>query len=332
MPNTGSVTPPATTPPLASTSYAPSPGPAAAEQDPFLAQTARISLTEQDRLEGYDVGLLAARPRGRYSNDEGAGGLGDDDDSLGRGEKYGGAATRVAAPHPGGQGLPPAVGAGALGSAGALGMGVEMMGMGGDAGAKEYGSGGGLTAGGMERSSGTTAMSGKRKPWFLRPLPLCLLVAFIVAVALAVGLGVGLTVHHSSSSSDSSSASNDTLSGSRSSRSSRTGSNNGTVVPSSLYSSYTSDHPITTDSDGATTTDDGDSTPMTLSPSSIPEQTATDLITAATPATSAGNLPIPAGSAAVINGTTYSALTRTSSVASSTITARARRAVRNWRA
>ncbi|GAA5918359.1 hypothetical protein JCM6882_007299 [Rhodosporidiobolus microsporus] len=335
MPNTGSVTPPATTPPLASTSYAhPSPGAGtSAERDPFLGAAARIPLTEEERQEGYDVELLNARPRGRYSADAAS------DDSLSRGEKYGGAGLGPVTTHPGGAAgaLPPPLAASAL-PAGAYGVGIGGAALGAVGSGAERpggGGGGGKEYGALEHSSGTTAMSGKkRKPWFLRPLPLGLLAAFIVAVALAVGLGVGLSTRHSSSSSDdddSASSNSSRISRSLSSRSRTATISTGTVVPSSLYSSYTVDHPQSESSSIISTSvsvDDDTSSSTTIL---LPTLTSIPSVTALA---TTGNIPIPAASAATVNGTVYSALTNTpdETGAAASATARVRYArQRYWR-
>ncbi|GAA5827739.1 hypothetical protein JCM11251_007649 [Rhodosporidiobolus azoricus] len=336
MPNTGSVTPPATSsPPLASTSYAlPSPGAGtSAEGDPFLGAAARIPLTEEERQEGYDVELLNARPRGRYSADAAS------DDSLSRGEKYGAglvpitshpAATPGAVPPP----LAPTGAAGLPAGAYGVGLGAAALGVSGAGAAERPGGVGKEYGGAMEHSSGTTAMSGKRKPWFLRPLPLGILTAFIVAVALAVGLGVGLSNRHSSTSDsdeDAVGGNSTRISRSSSSRSRSTTVSTGTVVPSSLYSSYTSDHPQSEESLSSTTSAlDGEETasPTTsvLLPTSLSVPTITGLATT-------GNIPIPAASAATVNGTVYSAITSVDEIAAAvSATARARWArQRYWR-
>ncbi|GAA5978606.1 hypothetical protein JCM11641_002785 [Rhodosporidiobolus odoratus] len=324
MPRTGSVTPTRGSPPLASTSYAPPPSSNA--DDPFLAQTAQIDLTEQDRQEGYDVELLNARPRGRASEDEMAGAS---DDSLPRGEmeKYGGAGLMPVMTHPGvGLGalpppLPP-VGAAPAGAGAMLGAGMGGLGAGGAA-AKEAG------YGGLEHGSGTTARSGKRKPWFMRPLPLGILALFLVAVALAVGLGVGLAKRNSSSHDDDPPP---PVSASRSSSRSRTRTGTlttGTVVPSSLYSSYTVDHPQTTDSASTsestiTSSADGQTASETDS-SSVSVITSAPSPASGTTLATTGNLPIPAASATTISGSIIiSALTADDTISLVTQTATAR--------
>lgn len=305
----------------------------ASERDPFLAQTAGIPLTEQDRQEGYDVELLNARPRGRYSTDLAAGvgtGHDTDDDSLSGREKYtAGAVAPVASHH--GTGLAPGIGAGAplAAGAGAGGIALGPIGSGpqyayggidGGAGAtpvaynKEYPGGGGPGGGGGEFSggnSGTTAVSGRRKPWFLRPLPLLLVIGVIIGIALAVGLGVGLSQHHSGKSNNL--AASGGSSGDRNSTSSRTSrsrsiGSTGTVVPSSLYSSYTSEHPQSTTTlsaivvESAITTANGTITTATFVTSVPVPANGTTLATT-------GNRPVPAASSTMINGTVLSALT-----------------------
>lgn len=307
----------------------------ASERDPFLAQTAGIPLTEQDRQEGYDVELLNARPRGRYSTDLAAGGAGHDtdDDSLSGREKYtAGAVAPVASHH--GNGLAPGLGAGAplAAAAGAGGIALGPIGSGpqyayggidGGAGPvaynKEYpgGGGGGANGGGggggefSGGNSGTTAVSGRRKPWFLRPLPLLLVIGVIIGIALAVGLGVGLSQHHSGKSNNL--AASGGSSGDRNSTSSRTSrsrsiGSTGTVVPSSLYSSYTSEHPQSTTSlsaivvESAITTANGTITTATFVTSVPVPANGTTLATT-------GNRPVPAASSTTINGTVLSALT-----------------------
>ncbi|GAA5962290.1 hypothetical protein JCM8115_004283 [Rhodotorula mucilaginosa] len=304
----------------------------ASERDPFLAQTAGIPLTEQDRQEGYDVELLNARPRGRYSTDLAAAGTGHDtdDDSLSGREKYtAGAVAPVASHH--GTGLAPGIGAGAplAAGAGAGGIALGPIGSGpqyayggidGGAGAtpvaynKEYPGGGGPGGGGGEFSggnSGTTAVSGRRKPWFLRPLPLLLVIGVIIGIALAVGLGVGLSQHHSGKSNNL--AASGGSSGDRNSTSSRTSrsrsiGSTGTVVPSSLYSSYTSEHPQSTTTlsaivvESAITTANGTITTATFVTSVPVPANGTTLATT-------GNRPVPAASSTMINGTVLSALT-----------------------
>ncbi|EMS20496.1 uncharacterized protein RHTO_03415 [Rhodotorula toruloides NP11] len=331
MPRTGSLTPPIPSPPLANPQHArshhtsppasPQPThrpqtPLENDQDPFLAQVARIPLTEEDRQEGYDVELLNARPRGRYSSDlaPAAGASDADHDSLlgagALGEKYGAGAGGGGL---GGSGapLPPRAGLGS-GSHGAL-----VPGGGGGYGSpgKEFGldSNGGY--------SGTTAQSGarERKPWFLRPLPLVALVGFIVACALAIGLGVGLSLKHSNTTASTSrSSGNSTVSGSGSRSGSRTSTRTrtmttGTVVPSSLYSSYTSLHPQTDDSTtaslGWTSTVGATATETTTLPSAL---TSVPSPASGTTLATSGNLPIPAASATTISGSiTISALTAT---------------------
>ncbi|GAA5863366.1 hypothetical protein JCM8547_006960 [Rhodosporidiobolus lusitaniae] len=343
MPRTGSVTPPtARTPPLHSASP---PATAADQADPFLRQATRLSLTEQDRQEGYDVELLNARPRGgRYSVDEGS-------DNGAAGEKYGGGALAPvhssggpAGLHNGGMG-PVAAG---MGAGGAL-LGVGRAGLGGGLG----GGAGGAAAGGPgdaalsakeygsahPAGSGTTARSGRRKPWFLRPLPLGILAGTLIAIALAVGLGVGLSTRHSSS--DKSSNSTTTASGLRSiSTRTRTGTatDTGTVIPSSLYSSIVSEHPeLTATSSEATetSTSSGDDTPESTSDLSSITTVPSPSSTTALATTS--NVPIPAASYTVVDGTTYSALTTasggTTAASLATVTARARvRRRYEWRA
>ena len=368
MPHTGTITPPQASPPLASSfggprgaSSPPPPPPPAAnnpasqpprassttpplsrEQDPFLAQTAAIPLSERDRQEGYDVELLNARPRGRYSSDLGAGA---DDDSLGGGrEKYGaglaavhshpggGAAAAAAAPVPalgalGGAGLGP-VGSGAGAGALAAGPGVSYGAMhpggaaAGPPAVKEYGAD---SSGGH---SGATAHSGKRRrPWYLRPLTLLILALFIIAVALAVGLGVGLSERDSRSKSDdlSASSSNSTLRSRLSTTRTRSGTaSTGLVVPSSDTSYWSSlatvtDDPSSSRAEGETGS--GISTDVPSSITSIPSP-----VTATTLATT-GNLPIPANSSTVISGLTISVLSTTdeSTAARATAAARMRR-------
>ncbi|GEM12570.1 hypothetical protein Rt10032_c22g6587 [Rhodotorula toruloides] len=320
MPRTGSVTPPHPSPPLVqpvaaaySRSHHISPPsspqathpPLGNDQDPFLAQVARIPLTEEERQEGYDVELLNARPRGRYSSDLGAAtagaGAGAGASDASHDSLLGGALGGAAGP---GAGLGP-VGSG---SHGALVPG----------GAGGYGSAGkefGLDSNGGY--SGTSAQSGReRKPWFLRPLPLMALVGFIVACALAIGLGVGLSVKHSNGAS--SSSGNSTVSdpgsrsGSRTSTRTRT-MTTGTVVPSSLYSSYTSLHPQTDDSTTAsldrTSTAGAAVTQTTTLPSSL---TSVPSPASGTTLATSGNRPVPAASATTISGSiTISALTAT---------------------
>ncbi|BGP03177.1 hypothetical protein RTBOTA2_005973 [Rhodotorula toruloides] len=347
MPRTGSLTPPIPSPPLANPQHArshhisppssPQPTqrpqtPLENDQDPFLAQVARIPLTEEDRQEGYDVELLNARPRGRYSSDLAAatGASDADHDSLlggVHGEKYGAGAAGLGgtgAPLPPRAGLAPGLaGAGALGGAAGLGAGL------GPVGSGSHGAlvpGGGYGSPGKEFGldsnggySGTTAQSGgrERKPWFLRPLPLMALVGFIVACALAIGLGVGLSVKHSNAASSRSSG-NSTVSGSGSRSGSRTSTRTrtmttGTVVPSSLYSSYTSLHPQTDDSTtvsaGWTSTGGATVTETTTLPSVL---TSVPSPASGTTLATSGNLPIPAASATTISGSiTISALTAT---------------------
>ena len=305
----------------------------ASERDPFLAQTAGIPLTEQDRQEGYDVELLNARPRGRYSTDLAAGvgtGHDTDDDSLSGREKY----TGVASHH--GTGLAPGIGAGAplaAGAAAGAGGGIALgpigsgpqYAYGGIDGAaapvaaynKEYPGGGGGAGGGggggefSGGNSGTTAVSGRRKPWFLRPLPLLLVIGVIIGIALAVGLGVGLSQHHSGKTNNLGASSGS--SGDRNSTSSRTSrsrsiGSTGTVVPSSLYSSYTSEHPQSTTTlsaivvESAITTANGTITTATFVTSVPVPANGTTLATT-------GNRPVPAASSTTINGTVLSALT-----------------------
>ncbi|GAA6036183.1 hypothetical protein JCM8097_006821 [Rhodosporidiobolus ruineniae] len=330
----GSLTPPSTTPPLAtaaSTSYGrPAAAHSPAEQDPFLARAAGVSLTDQDRQEGYDLDLVYARPRGGAER-----GSLDDDESLHRGEKYaaGGGAAYVAGappgapgalgqplPAPGGVGLP----AGASGGEGMLGAGLGGLGKTGSgasaaaaaAAQKEYG------------GSGTTARSGHRKPWFLRPLPLGILVAFIVAVALAVGLGVGLSERHSSNKDnvvqnpETSGGGPPTSTGSRS-RSRTSSATTGTVVPSSLFSSYTSDHPATS-TDSSEATDAAAAATATETPTEI---TSVDSSPTATTLATSGNIPVPATAQTTISGVVYSALSTggfSSSALPASITASAR--------
>ncbi|GAA5869532.1 hypothetical protein JCM1840_004450 [Sporobolomyces johnsonii] len=313
------------TSPHASTSYLPpsGAGQAPAEQDPFLAQTAGIPLTERDRQEGYDVELLNARPRGAYSD--------TDNDSLGaRGEKYAGgaaggpvgvgAATRGATP----VGLAGAGGA-AAGGAGGFGEGYGA--------AKEYADDG---AAAQSRTSGTTARTGRRRPWFLRPLPLGILAAFLIAVALAIGLGVGLSERNRGTSNQDDVSASGALSTSTDSRSrtssTRTRTTNtmttGTVVPSSLYSSYTSDHPQTTDTAAATITTD--SRTLTESSTSTLPSSLTTVPSPASGTTLAttGNLPIPAESATTISGSiTVSRISSASAIA-----VRAKKRARRWEA
>ncbi|GAA5866092.1 hypothetical protein JCM3774_000024 [Rhodotorula dairenensis] len=317
----------------------------ASERDPFLAQTAGIPLTEQDRQEGYDVELLNARPRGRYSSDLAANaGLDTDDDSLRSGrEKYVGGGVAPVASHHGpplapGLAAPLAAGAGtgagsaaaaaaALGAPGGIALGPIGSGpqyaYGGIDSApvaynKEYlgagggGAGGGGTAGSASGGgdSGTTAVSGRRKPWFLRPLPLLLVIGVIIGVALAVGLGVGLSQHHSGKSNNlaaSASSGDRNSTSSRTSRSRSIGST-GTVVPSSLYSAYTSEHPQSTTEavsivvESAITTTNGTITTATFVTSVPAPANGTTLATT-------GNRPVPAASSTMINGTVLSALT-----------------------
>ncbi|POY72848.1 hypothetical protein BMF94_4103 [Rhodotorula taiwanensis] len=329
------------------------------ERDPFLAQTAGIPLTEQDRQEGYDVELLNARPRGRYSADldsigagAGAGGaavpaagLDTDDDSLNGREKYAGTGTGLAqvSSHPG---LAPPTAA--LGAAGAGGIALGPIGgahhayggidgpLGGAglynkefAGANGLGNGSGGGSGGTGRfssggaNSGTTAVSGRRKPWFLRPLPLLLVAGVVIGIALAVGLGVGLSQSGSKSSKDLAASGSDRngTSSSRSSRSRSIGST-GTVVPSSLYSSYTSDHPQ------SSTTLVVVQTAVTTNGTAV--STATFVTSVPAPANgttlaTTGNRPVPAASSTLINGTIFvSALTQTTEFAAATATFRAR--------
>lgn len=342
----------------------------ASERDPFLAQTAGIPLTEQDRQEGYDVELLNARPRGRYSADlgengpagaaavpavgagAGAGALGatqggsagdTDDDSLGAPEKYaggmGGGLAQVSS-HPG---LAPAGPLGAAAGAGAAGIALGPIGSGGGVhpaygGApglynKEYALGGGAGGGGpgggggkgsgADRfsggaNSGTTAISGRRKPWFLRPLPLLLVAGVVIGIALAVGLGVGLS--QSSSKSNDLSASGASQNGTSSDSRSRSIGSTGTVVPSSLYSSYTSEHPQSTSVvvETAVTRNGTSVTTMTFVTSVPAPANGTTLATT-------GNRPVPAASSTTINGTIVSALTSTAAAAFVTNTARIRR-------
>ncbi|GAA5839122.1 hypothetical protein JCM5353_007718 [Sporobolomyces roseus] len=320
-------------PPHASTSYLPSTG--QESEDPFLAQTAAIPLTERDRQEGYDVELLNARPRGAYSD-------GDGDSLTGRGEKFGQSPTPAGATTSGAEskgGITPValpVGLGAAGiGAGSVGAATGAAGYGGGGGGtkEQYAVGEGI---GGSRSSGTTARTGKRRPWFLRPLPLGLLAGFIVAVALAIGLGVGLSERsrhsHSSSVADVSGglASG---SGSRSRSRTRTGTaTTGTVVPSSLYSSYTSQHPQSDESSSLSTSDPESTTelPTGESTTSIPSPAS------GTTLATTGNLPIPAGSATTISGSiTVSRLSATEATGANnlvTITARARARSRRWSA
>ncbi|BGP11097.1 hypothetical protein OF846_004669 [Rhodotorula toruloides] len=354
MPRTGSLTPPIPSPPLANPQHArshhtsppasPQPThrpqtPLENDQDPFLAQVARIPLTEEDRQEGYDVELLNARPRGRYSSDlaPAAGASDADHDSLlgagALGEKYGagaggGGLGGSGAPLPPRAGLAPGLGgAGALGAAAGLGAGLGPVGS-GSHGALVPGGGGGYGSPGKEFGldsnggySGTTAQSGarERKPWFLRPLPLVALVGFIVACALAIGLGVGLSLKHSNTTASTSrSSGNSTVSGSGSRSGSRTSTRTrtmttGTVVPSSLYSSYTSLHPQTDDSTtaslGWTSTVGATATETTTLPSVL---TSVPSPASGTTLATSGNLPIPAASATTISGSiTISALTAT---------------------
>ncbi|GAA5931006.1 uncharacterized protein JCM15063_002519 [Sporobolomyces koalae] len=321
-------------PPLASTSYLPAAattptGGATGQdsEDPFLAQTAAIPLTERDRQEGYDVELLNARPRGAYSDS-------DRESVKGQGALAGGglAATSAgAAALAGGPTAPPIAGIGTLPGGGGAGLGgVE----GGNLyGKSEYGPGGGV---GNSRDSGTTARTGKRRPWFLRPLPLGILIGFIVAVALAIGLGVGLSERNRNAVSDAANASRGTsYGGSRSRTGSRTRTSTattGTVVPSSLYSSYTSDHPQSEETTRSSTVD-ASSTDSALD--------ATRTTTIPSPASgttlaSTGNLPIPAESATTISGSiTVSRLSPSDNtdIVSATITARAKnRKQRRWTA
>ena len=319
-------------PPHASTSYLPSTG--QESEDPFLAQTAAIPLTERDRQEGYDVELLNARPRGAYSD-------GDGDSLTGRGEKFAppAAGTVAAAPTSGaGVGLdskggttPVALPVG-LGAAG-LGAGAVGGAAGYGATKEQYSAGEGI---GGSRSSGTTARTGKRRPWFLRPLPLGLLAGFIIAVALAIGLGVGLSERSRHSHSENVADVSGGLasgSGSRSRSRTRTGTaTTGTVVPSSLYSSYTSQHPQSDESSSLTTSDPESTTELTVgeSTTSIPSPAS------GTTLATTGNLPIPAGSATTISGSitvsrlSASEATRVNNFAS--ITARARARSRRWSA
>ncbi|GAA5955703.1 hypothetical protein JCM3765_001825 [Sporobolomyces pararoseus] len=296
-------------------------------EDPFLAQTAAIPLTERDRQEGYDVELLNARPRGggAYSSDDGGG---DGDSLIGqRGEKYAGTAVLSGGTTAAGTALPPAVGLAGLGAAEGGGLG---------------GPGGGIYGAGKEfresgGGSGTTARTGRRRPWFLRPLPLGILIAFIVAVALAIGLGVGLSERSKHNSNLSASAGSSAVSGGSRSRTrsgTRTSSaTTGTVVPSSLYSSYTSEHPQSEESSLSssitvieTSTDSaGEVTSITTIPSPA----------SGTTLASTGNLPIPAGSATTISGSiTVSRLDPSEATAASgaTITARAKLRQRRWTA
>ncbi|GAA5987512.1 hypothetical protein JCM5350_003110 [Sporobolomyces pararoseus] len=297
-------------------------------EDPFLAQTAAIPLTERDRQEGYDVELLNARPRGggAYSSDDGGG---DGDSLIGqRGEKYAGTAALSGGSTAAGTALPPAVGLAGLGAA-------EGGGLGGPGGGAMYGAGKEFRESGG--GSGTTARTGRRRPWFLRPLPLGILIAFIVAVALAIGLGVGLSERSRHNSNSSAPVGTSAVSGGSRSRTrsgTRTSSaTTGTVVPSSLYSSYTSEHPQSEESSLSssitvveTSTDSaGEVTSITTIPSPA----------SGTTLASTGNLPIPAGSATTISGSiTVSRLDPSEATAASgaTITARAKLRQRRWTA
>ncbi|GAA6006087.1 uncharacterized protein JCM10292_006544 [Rhodotorula paludigena] len=287
--------------------------PAASSQDPFLAQTAAIPLTEEDRQEGYDVGLLNARPRGRHSNDLG-GPLGESDDDYQGREKYGSAGLAPVQSHAGlgeaavpvgilGAGVGAGAGLGQVGSAppgvyGAGGYGAS------SAAAKEYGAD---SAGGY---SGATAQDGHRRPWYLRPLTLLILALFLVAVALAVGLGVGLSERDTNN--DDARSRNDTFPGNRTSTRSRGTSESvtsGTVVPSTDTAYW-----ATASTEDAETSSDA----LTSMPSSI---TAASPATATSLATS-GNLPIPANSSTVISGSiTIPALSSTPEPSVSTASA-----------
>ncbi|GAA5903073.1 uncharacterized protein JCM6883_002685 [Sporobolomyces salmoneus] len=294
-------------------------------EDPFLAQTAAIPLTERDRQEGYDVELLNARPRGGAGTLSDAAG-GDGDSLLATREKYSSAGLAAPVGAAAGVGLP-------LGATTGASYGGGLPGSGG----KEFDLSGGGGGGG---SSGTTAKTGRRRPWFLRPLPLGILAAFIVAVALAIGLGVGLSERsrHAANAAASRASSSRMVSGGSRSRTgsrTRTGSaTTGTVVPSSLYSSYTSEHPQSDESSSSSS----DSETATDSESS----TATDSLTtipspaSGTTLASTGNLPIPAGSATTISGSiTVSRLSpsEATEAAGSTITARAKlRRQKRWNA
>ncbi|GAA6056373.1 hypothetical protein JCM3770_005976 [Rhodotorula araucariae] len=346
MPHTGAATPPlaspllvgghpgqgvppppstANTPRAASTSPAGTPPlRAGQEQDPFLAQTAAIPLSERDRQEGYDVELLNARPRGRYSSDLAPGPDGDDD-SLAR-EKYGAGLVSVHS-HPALADAAPATALGPLGALGGAGLGP--IGSAARPSSPGGGYGTGVGAGkeyGGDPAGGYSGARARPRRWYLRPLTLLILGLFIVAVALAVGLGVGLSERDSHSHAASDLPVNSTFRSRISSARSRTGTvSTGTVVPSSdtLYwsslataTSRSSEAPSSTESDSvvAVTT----TLPSVLT--SIPSP-----MTATTLATS-GNLPIPANSSTIINGITISALPPSAdeSLAPPTLTSRAR--------
>lgn len=320
------------------------PPPAAADTttDPFLAQTAAIPLTERDRQEGYDVELLNARPRGgggTYGSD------GGDGDSLTgqRGEKYTTPVSNQVLPPVAAVGLP-GIGLGAVEGGGAGG-GPTSYGNGVGGAGKEFSALNAKEGGGGGGSSGTTARTGRRRPWFLRPLPLGILLAFIVAVALAIGLGVGLSErsrHNAQAAARSRSSSLISGGGSRSRTRSNTRTSSattGTVVPSSLYSSYTSEHPQSDGDDlSSTLSSDVESTETgSLTTATTEESSITTIPSPASGTTlaSTGNLPIPAGSETIISGSiTVSRLSGSEATAASltTITARAKLREKRWTA
>ncbi|SCZ94481.1 BZ3500_MvSof-1268-A1-R1_Chr12-2g03927 [Microbotryum saponariae] len=288
-------------------------------RDPYLAQSRGLPLTERDRQEGYDVGLLNARPRG--SNSHAPSSVDGSSPRLAAGA-VGGAGAGAATDRTLGPGLSPSPslreltsekpylaphttkGAGEYGYGAAVGAGTD------EAAAASAGAGAGAGVAGSKASGaaagtggpGTMAMgtkaeqggsgsslldgsSGRKRsygrPWYMRPLALVLLIATVIAIALAIGLGVGLSRRRIN---DTDSSQYEATGANYTSTRFKTTSKSrttGTVIPSG---SYTSSSPRET-----TITDTLRSSLM-YTPSEL-----VDTVT---------NKPIPAGQATVTAGTT----------------------------
>ncbi|KDE02575.1 hypothetical protein MVLG_06878 [Microbotryum lychnidis-dioicae p1A1 Lamole] len=309
--------PPSSTPPPSPPLNPPSAAYGGSGRDPYLAQSRGLPLTERDRQEGYDVGLLNARPRG--SNSHAPSSVDGSSPRLAAGA-VGGVGAGAATDRTLGPGLSPspslkeltsekpnlaphttkgtdeyghgaAVGAGtdeaASASAGA-GAGVA----GSKASGAAAGTGGPSTmAMGIKAEQGGSGSSlldgssGRKRsygrPWYMRPLALVLLIATVIAIALAIGLGVGLSrrrINDTDSSQYEATGANYTSTRSKTTSKSRT---TGTVIPSGSYTSSAPNETTITD---------------TLRSSSV--YTSSELVDTVT------NKPIPAGQATVTAGTT----------------------------
>lgn len=323
-----SVTPPGSGRPTSTASPRPTTRrPTGARDDPFLAQSNGIALTERDRQEGYDVDLLHAQPRGSITTSVAGAGA-----ATAAGTATGAGAGEKSLHHSRPQSdyrSSNSYGAGYAGAAGVGGLAGLAAGHAAPNG-KEA-----LSSSHRESNendpTGVAAADRPKKKWYLRPLAIGIIIGIIVAVALAIGLGVGLSQSSSSnsnSSSDSASspaaaddnptdASGAISSATRSrTRTSGTGTDadstttreTGTVVPSSLYSSYIE----------------------TASPSPA-DASATISLNGATNRASTGNLPIPVDSATTIGGQVVSSLPDTSTPIASPSTTGARRMARQRR-